>query len=216
MKRFAFVSDFDGTISQKDFYWIVIEKYFPEGRKLYTEWKAGKLKDIDFLSTVFSSINQNEDVILQDIDEIEIDPGVPAFIGEVQKRGGDFYILSAGSDYYIRPLLKKHGVENVEVLSNTGVFQEKNVHLQIDPKHWSYSDRYGIDKSLVIQDFKKRYEQVYFAGDSEPDSHPAAYADITFAKSALQDLLDKKNVPHVKVASFQEITSYFNQKGLWN
>lgn len=49
MKKWAFVSDFDGTISKQDFYWMVIDKYFPEGRELFKKWKSGELKDIEFL-----------------------------------------------------------------------------------------------------------------------------------------------------------------------
>ena len=60
MKKWAFVSDFDGTISKQDFYWMVIDKYFPEGRELFKKWKSGELKDIEFLGTVFASINQSE------------------------------------------------------------------------------------------------------------------------------------------------------------
>ncbi|MFP3361713.1 2,3-diketo-5-methylthio-1-phosphopentane phosphatase, partial [Planococcus sp. SIMBA_143] len=47
MKKWAFVSDFDGTISKKDFYWLVIDTYYPEGKPLYKKWKAGEMQDID-------------------------------------------------------------------------------------------------------------------------------------------------------------------------
>ncbi|MBJ7885707.1 2,3-diketo-5-methylthio-1-phosphopentane phosphatase, partial [Bacillaceae bacterium HSR45] len=67
MKKWAFVSDFDGTISKQDFYWMVIDKYFPEGRELFKKWKSGELKDIEFLGTVFASINQSEQKIIDDI-----------------------------------------------------------------------------------------------------------------------------------------------------
>jgi 2-hydroxy-3-keto-5-methylthiopentenyl-1-phosphate phosphatase len=55
---------------------------------------------------------------------------------------------------------------------------------------------------------------VYFAGDSEPDSHPAAFADLTFAKDALQDMLEDKGVPYKSVEEFTEIEEYLINKGL--
>ncbi|MEI5907027.1 MtnX-like HAD-IB family phosphatase [Bacillus spongiae] len=213
MKKWAFVSDFDGTISNKDFYWIVIEKYFPEGRELYDKWKANEIKDIDFLSTVFTSIHQAEEKIITDIHDIPIDSYVPKFIQHVQNQGGDFYILSAGTDYYIEHLLKKYSIENVKIFSNKGEFKEKNVHLTIDPEHRHYSERYGIDKTKVIQELKKSYDKVYFIGDSEPDSHPAKYADVTFAKDALQELLREKNIPFVPVTTFREVEDYLINNG---
>lgn len=213
MKKWAFVSDFDGTISKQDFYWMVIDKYFPEGRELFKKWKSGELKDIEFLGTVFASINQSEQKIIDDIHSIPIDEYVPDFIQHVQKSGGDFYILSAGTDYYIHYILKKYGITDVEVYSNKGFFKEDNVHMDIDENHWHYSERYGIDKSKVIQKLKEEYETVYFAGDSEPDSHPAKFADVTFAKDALQDLPRQQGVPFVAVETFEDIEQYLKEKG---
>ncbi|RSK26658.1 2,3-diketo-5-methylthio-1-phosphopentane phosphatase [Bacillus sp. HMF5848] len=212
--NWAFVSDFDGTISIKDFYWIVIEKYFPEGRDLFKKWKAGEIKDIDFLDTVFTSIHQDEEQIIHDVLSIPIDEFVPSFINKVQQNGGSFYILSAGTDYYIKHILKKYDIRNVEVYSNQGRYHDKNVHMNIDKNMWHFSERYGIDKSKVIQKLKESYETVYFAGDSEPDSHPAAYADVTFAKDALQSILQEKNIPFVAIDSFKDIEAYLNDKGV--
>lgn len=53
MKKWVFVLDFDGIILKKDFYWIVIEKYFSEGEEFFCWWKVGEMKDIDFLFIVF-------------------------------------------------------------------------------------------------------------------------------------------------------------------
>ncbi|WP_335869063.1 MtnX-like HAD-IB family phosphatase [Bacillus sp. 2205SS5-2] len=214
MKKWAFVSDFDGTISTKDFYWIIIEKYFPKGRELFQEWKAGKMKDIDFLSTVFTSIQQEEAKIIQDIHEIPIDPYVPDFIRNVQAEGADFFILSAGTDYYIHHLLQKYKISDVKVFSNEGRYSDQNVHLSIDPEHKHFSERYGIDKTKVIEELKEVYETVYFIGDSEPDSHPAKVADLTFAKDALQDLLRQNEVPFIAVDTFKEVESYLQKQGV--
>lgn len=213
MKKWAFVSDFDGTISKKDFYWIVIEKYFPEGADLVKKWRAEEIKDIDFLRTVFSSIHQDENQIIEDVLEIPIDEHIPAFIKKVQEHGGDFYVLSAGTDYYINYILDKYEIENVTVLANKGYYQENNVHLSIDPEDRYYSERYGINKAAVLQDFKKEYETVHFAGDSEPDSHPAVYADHTFAKDRLQEILTEKQVPFFPVNDFHEVERELIRQG---
>ncbi|WP_273835406.1 MtnX-like HAD-IB family phosphatase [Guptibacillus sedimenti] len=213
MKKWAFVSDFDGTISKKDFYWLVIDTYYPEGKPLYKKWKAGEMQDIDFLSQVFQSIDQHEEQIIQDILSLPIDEHVPSFIRTVQESGGDFYILSAGTDYYIHHILEHYGIKDVPVFSNKGYYEDKNVHLSIDENHKHYSRRYGIDKSKVIAELKETYDVVYFAGDSEPDSHPAKVADLTFAKDALQDLLKENNVPYVAVDSFLQIEEFLREKG---
>ncbi|MHC0038836.1 MtnX-like HAD-IB family phosphatase [Pseudoneobacillus sp. C159] len=214
MKKWAFVSDFDGTISNQDFYWLIINKYFPEGNELYKRWKAAEILDIDFLQTVFKSIHQEEEKIIEDILTIPIDPYVPHFVKMIQQNGADFFILSAGTDYYIYHILEKYGIQNVKVLSNEGFFQENNVHLKLDDTHPHYSKRYGIDKSKVIQELKSQYEMIYFAGDSEPDSHPAAFADMTFAKNGLQQILKENQIPFVPFERFEEIETYLKEKGV--
>jgi len=214
MKKWAFVSDFDGTISKKDFYHLVLEKYFEEGQALYKQWKSGEIKDIDFLRQVFTSIHQEESQIIEDIHSLEIDEHVPSFIRKVQAQGGDFYILSAGTDYYIHHILGQYGITGVEVYSNEGYYEEKNVHMNIDPEHPHHSERYGIDKSKVLTDLKKEYETIYFAGDSEPDSHPAKVADITFAMKALQDILKENNTPHIEVNDFIDIEQHLIRLGV--
>lgn len=214
MKKWAFVSDFDGTISKKDFYHLVMEKYFHEGDALFTKWKAGEMKDIDFLSTVFSSIHQDETQIIEDIHSLEIDEHVTAFIRKVQALGGDFYILSAGTDYYIHHILQKYGITDVKVFSNEGYYKEKNVHMKIDPDHPHYSERYGIDKSKVIAELKEEYEMIYFAGDSEPDSHPAEVADVTFAMEALQGILEERGTPFIRVNDFYDIDRHLTDRGV--
>ncbi|WP_010172725.1 MtnX-like HAD-IB family phosphatase [Bacillus coahuilensis] len=208
MKNWAFVSDFDGTISQKDFYRLVIEKYYKEGDKKYEDWQGGHIKDIDFLSEVFRNIHQPEEMISQDVLSLPLDPSFVPLVQKVQQAGGDFFILSAGTDYYIHKILNHLEIENVKVFSNEGYFEENNVKMKIDPNAWHYSERYGIDKSLVIKKLKEQYQTVYFAGDSEPDSHPAVFADVTFAKDSLQTILTSKHVPFEAINHFDDIIAY--------
>ncbi|GKU83602.1 hypothetical protein NCCP28_29980 [Niallia sp. NCCP-28] len=95
-----------------------------------------------------------------------------------------------------------------------GIFHERNIHLNLDANDWKYSERYGIDKATVIKKLKEEYEVVHYAGDSEPDSHPAVFADLTFAKDILKDLLKEKGVPFIPFEDFTEIEKYLVDKGL--
>lgn len=215
MKKWAFVSDFDGTITKEDFYWTVIHEYYPEGKSLHKKWKAGKLKDIDFLAKIFSSIDKEENQIIQTVHSMPIDEHVPAFIQKVQDHGGDFIILSAGTNYYIKRLLEKYKIKNVQIYANEGYFHNNNIRLRLDENIWYHSERYGIDKSKVIRKLKTKYESVYFIGDSEPDSHPAVDADITFAKGVLQSLLRERKIPFQPVESFIEVEQYMRQERIF-
>ena len=45
MKKFVFVSDFDGTLTEKDFYQMIIEDRLGEmGKALFDAWKRKEYK----------------------------------------------------------------------------------------------------------------------------------------------------------------------------
>ncbi|WP_409250839.1 MtnX-like HAD-IB family phosphatase [Bacillus sp. SCS-153A] len=213
MKKWAFVSDFDGTISERDFYDLVIENHYNEGKNLYKQWKNGEMKDIEFLGEVFKNINDDEENIIEEIQNLSIDEYSMDFIKKVQQNGGDFFILSAGTDYYIKHILDYYGIENVQVFSNEGYYENQGVHLHLDESHPHYHERYGIDKSKVIEDLHKEYDTVHFIGDSEPDTHPAHKADLVFAKKALQDMLREENVEFIPVTTFKDVEEYLRNEG---
>ena len=149
--RILFVSDFDNTISLKDFYWVVIEKYSPvEGRQEFAKWKQGGYTDFEFLSWVFGRIGQDEAHILKDILCVPIDPFFLTFVNALQSKQGDIAIVSAGNDYYIKRLLQHHGLERIPVFSNSGHFDNKAIVMSPPTNESFRSPRYGIDKAKVV------------------------------------------------------------------
>jgi 2,3-diketo-5-methylthio-1-phosphopentane phosphatase len=215
VKKFAFFSDFDGTLSNKDFYQIIIDKYITEeGTELFKKWRAKEIKDVDFLGYVFKSINRSEDEILEDILSIPLDSYAKEFIENIKAAGGDFIVLSAGTRYYIERLFEKEGIKDVTIYSNNGVYKDKGIHFDIDTSHWSYSEIYGIDKAKVVEQLKTNYETVYYAGDSEPDIKPSLLADIVFAKNQLKDLLKAESCPFIPFDNFKQIEEYLKKEGV--
>ena len=74
MKRFAFVSDFDGTLTERDFYHIIIDKYHKDwGRSFYEEWKKTNKINVDFLNKIFGAMNRSENEIWEEIMHIPFD-----------------------------------------------------------------------------------------------------------------------------------------------
>lgn len=214
MKNFAFVSDFDGTLTERDFYHIVMDKYLKDWAwDYYEEWKKTKKINVDFLNKIFSSMDRSEEEILEDILNLPLDPHAIEFIKKVENNSGDFYILSAGTSYYIKKLLAHYNINNVTVISMEGEYRDRGIHILPDSKSEFYSDLWGIDKAKVILTLKQKYSKVYFAGDSEPDVGAAMAADCAFARKGLQELLSEKNIPFVPFDKFVEVDKYMQQKG---
>ncbi|TYQ15868.1 UNVERIFIED_CONTAM: HAD superfamily phosphoserine phosphatase-like hydrolase/2,3-diketo-5-methylthio-1-phosphopentane phosphatase [Acetivibrio alkalicellulosi] len=214
MKDFAFVSDFDGTFSLKDFYHIIIDKYLgDQGKNFYHNWKKTKKINVEFLNRIFSSIRLDEEELQQEIFKIPVDESAIKLIQEVKKRDGNFYILSAGTSYYIKVLFEHLNITDVEIISMKGIYLEGGIKIIPNEDSPYYSSIFGIDKGKVIKYLKSRYKEVFFAGDSEPDFQAAKTADLAFGKGELKDLLVKENIPFVPFEDFSEIINYMEERG---
>ena len=170
MKKLLVISDFDGTISEEDFYKKIMYKYQNEKvDTTFKDFKQGKLKDIDFLNDIFMNMDLDEEEIGKEIQELKIDTDLKALIECVKEMGGDFIVLSAGCEYYIKKILEGYGLEAIPVYSNKGIYKEKGLHITPDLESEFYSERYGIDKEKVVCHFKEQYEYIIYIGDSAPD-----------------------------------------------
>ena len=206
MKDFAFISDFDGTLTTKDFYKILSEAYLKdEFLPRFKDWKNGKMKDREYLSYVFNNIKRSEEEINEDILNIPFDPFAKDFIKQVKDAGGDFIVISAGTSYYIDKIFEKHNIEGVDVYSNKGIFKDNGIYFDLDENSEFYSDRYGIDKLIVVEKLKDNYKKIFYAGDSGPDLNPALVCDMVFAKSELVELLKKEKKEFIEFENFSEV-----------
>lgn len=206
MKDLIFISDFDGTITNKDFYWILLDDFIGQkGIDYYTEWKKTKKIGIEFLNKVFTWHNFTEEERVQALDQVCIDKDLDKVIEFVEKNGGDFRILSAGFRYYIDYVLAKYDLSDIPVLTNEGAFREGRFIMEADESSPFYSELYGIDKEKVMCHYKTLYKKVCFAGDSEPDFGAAKHADVIFAKNELAHLLDQAGIKYYCYNNFADI-----------
>ncbi|MFT8312066.1 MAG: MtnX-like HAD-IB family phosphatase [Sporolactobacillus sp.] len=210
-KPFLFLSDFDGTLSDKDFFHVIIDRHFADQReKLYDDWDKKVMTDLEYLSRLFRSVDRDQAQIDEDIDAVPFDPDAKKVIEKVKKLGGDFVVISAGTDYYIKRIFEKQGITGVKIYSNPGVYENRGIQLRPDPNGTYFSELYGIDKQKLARDLMKDYDTVFFAGDSLPDLKAAMLADTIFAKGKLQPLLDQENKDYVAINNFKDIEKFLD------
>jgi 2,3-diketo-5-methylthio-1-phosphopentane phosphatase len=215
MKKFAFVSDFDGTMTDRDFYQIIMERFLAHDKHAkarYEDWRRGEIGVYQFLSDLFMRIDCDENELLAAVDAIPFDDHVQKVIDKVQRVHGDFYILSAGTGYYIQKILDKVGIKGVHLISNAGYYTSRHLRIEADTKGPYYSPELGIDKLKAVRDLKTRYETVYYAGDGEPDLRAAQHADVVFARGELKDLLKERHHDFVPFTHFLDIEKYLTNK----
>lgn len=205
--KIVFASDFDGTISLRDFYWIIIDKYLGKDYiELYTRWQNKKMKDVDFLNMVFNNINKDYETVMKDIHSIPIDLNAIEFINWFVENIGDFYIISAGCKYYIDILMEKYNLAGkVNVIANPGYYKDGSIYMVPDTTKEYYSEVFGVDKGKAVEMIKRNSDFLFFAGDSRPDYYASKVADYVFAKHQLADILRGEGIPFYEFRDFKDI-----------
>ena len=215
-EKIAFVSDFDGTISEDDFFAYTAKAYFDE--RALAPWRAflaGEKTHFKALKEMFAQIHVSDDELHSLIDAIPIDPELENTWRCCRDKGVRMYVCSAGNDYYIRrligALIKKY---DVTLVSNHGEYAPETGLVMTAPEKTSpyFDENVGISKLKLVEKLKSEGFKVVFAGDGPPDVAPAGIADVVFAKKFLLRACREKGIKTRRFESFKEIADYFKEK----
>ena len=213
-KKFALITDFDGTISKKDFFHMVINQLLNSNTDFLAPWNDylnGEIKHIEALSEIFSQIHITQKELDKFISTIDIDPYFYDTIKFCNTQDIPVYICSAGTNYYIRKRIPEIlNNYNIILVSNDATYsQEKGMKLIAPPKDSIfYNSNTGISKEKVVDTLKCGGYTTIYAGDGKPDFKAAKTADIVFAKDLLLDMCKKENIKTQKFENFNDIFSY--------
>jgi 2,3-diketo-5-methylthio-1-phosphopentane phosphatase len=210
MKDFIFVSDFDGTITDKDFDELLLENLLKDREGEFEKlWNKETTTISSYLKAVFGAVNCSEDELKNEILKLNIDKYLKGFIKFVKENNGDFMIVSSGSSYYINILLDYFEIIDIEVISNNAVFEDNNLNLIIDEKSTIYSKEFGINKKKVVEGLRGKAKKIYYSGDGTSDLDASLISDLVFAKGSLREALNKLNKENIGFNNFGEIQNYF-------
>lgn len=207
MKKFLFISDFDGTMTSQDFFLQIMYRY-QHDRVFSNSLKSG----FELLSDVFSNANLSEGDLQKEIEYIPLDPHFFKTVDLVRDLGGDFLILSAGCKYYIERKLKSEGIFGIDIISNDGFYENGGIKLLRNVNDRFYSKKFGIDKEKVVRYFKDKYETIAYAGDSSVDFDACRICDYRFSKGNLDNILNIFSIDHYSFKNFFDITNILKNK----
>lgn len=207
MKDLIVVSDFDGTITQKDGLYTFIKEYANgDWEKIEQDWTNGKISSKECLTEEFRLISDlSEEMISGFVKTIGIDEYFKDFYEMIMQKNIDFCIVSDGIDYFIERILNYNGLGNIKVVSNHGEFRGEFFELKFPNDSVQCKNNAGTCKCKVIADLKKEYNKVVYIGDGVSDFCVANKADIIYAKSKLLDYCMDKKIPCVQYNSFKDI-----------
>ena len=201
------LSDFDGTITSKDGLYSFIENYASEGwEKIEQDWVEGKISSKECLIEEFKLVpNLSEELISEFVKTISIDETFINFYKKTVEKGFDFYIVSDGIDYFINKILKKYGIENLNIISNHGEFRGEFFEITFPNDSSKCINNAGTCKCGILSDLKKDYDKIIYIGDGVSDYCAADKADVLFAKSRLLDYCREKGIKCQPYNNFNDI-----------
>lgn len=192
------VSDFDGTMTNHDFYKLALEFLLPVDAPHYWEdYRAGVITHFEALQRYFAAIRKSEKEVLEVVKQMELDPRVPEAVELLRKAGWRVIVASAGCQWYISWWLARAGVE-LEIHSNPGRFEEgKGLLMQMPETSPYWSATLGVDKSAIVRSYLNRGVKVAYAGDGFPDAAPARLVadELRFARGDLAEVLRGEGLP---------------------
>ena len=192
MTKKLLVTDFDGTLTRRDFFTCVVEQLLtPDDLEPWHRYEAGAITHFEALRRIFASIRAEESALEDVMGAMDLDPGLRDAIARLEDAGWEVVVVSNGCRWYIDRLLAASGVD-LPVLSNPGHFDPARGLVMELPTSSPYLDpSTGIDKGAVVEDHLRRGATVAFAGDGRPDVVPALQVPPghRFARAWLADHL---------------------------
>lgn len=206
------ISDFDGTITERDFYSLLRERYIPsDAPDFFAEWRAGRMTHFEAMAAYFAYAPGGVDEIDRLLEACEPDPELGEAFARLERAGWEVLVVSAGCAWYIERVLRRAGV-TARVYSNSGRLVEgRGLVMERLPRESAFfSEDVGVDKSAVVRDALARSSQVAFAGDGPPDIAPAMLvrADMRFARGHLAEALRKRGEGFQSYGRWSEIAAW--------
>jgi len=130
-----------------------------------------------------------------------IDPGFSALMMFCRAAGIPVTILSDGLDYYILPLLRRVGYDDLACYSNRLEWgpvgdDRRTVPVLQFPYGNAECDRCACCKRNMLLGAAGEEDVIVYIGDGYSDRCPVEYADVVFAKGDLQAWCQKQNISY--------------------
>jgi 2-hydroxy-3-keto-5-methylthiopentenyl-1-phosphate phosphatase len=208
--RAILVTDFDGTLTGRDFFQIALDHLLPRNLPDYWgDYLSGRRTHFETLQLIYAAITATEQDVLDVLPLTQLEPQLAKLIPRLRQAGWNVVVASAGCRWYIERLLASQGVV-LEIHSNPGRFtldQGLRMELPVDSRF--YSPTHGIDKAAVVRHALDSGLPVAFAGDGYPDLEAARLvpAKLRFARGALAESLGRLELPFQPFEQWSQVAN---------
>ena len=210
-KKALVISDFDGTICTVDVGNRVLSHFTKKSwDDIDREYVKGSIGSREAYGKIAPLMAVNPARLNAYVLKLaKIDPFFVKFYRLAKKKGVDVKIVSDGLDFYIRAIMEKHRLGEIEFFSNAVVFGEKNSLTFDFPQANALCGRCGTCKNKILNDHRLLYEKIIYIGDGHSDICPSRCADMVFAKEVLLRKCEEEGTTlYQPFQNFGEIAKY--------
>jgi len=216
VKDIAFVTDFDGTITDEDFFQYVKEAFFDDSALVpWQQYLEGKLSHFDALKQMYGTLRVCENDLIALVKKVNIDEWVLPTFKLLYDANIPIYIASAGCDYYIN-LLMGNEIEkySATLITNSSRYsQTDGLIMERPPEDSQFYDKcVGISKKKIVSLLQQGGKRIVFAGDGPPDIEPARIADTVFTKKILLEKCVNEGIKTEEFSNYKDIYTFFESE----
>lgn len=206
--RIAIISDFDGTITERDSLNYLLNHFGPSGWEKYEDrYETGTILGSEALEMEMSqmkiSLEKAEEIIRE---KINIRDDFPVFADFCRKNEIPLMIVSCNFRRFIIPVLEKHNLGSIPIRSNE--IEERDGRILINPGGFAHPvcRECHTCKGFTVKEMRMKGFFTIYLGDGLTDRCPAWEADLVFAKGRLKKSLDKHGIENKQLNGFGTIT----------
>lgn len=212
---FAYLCDFDGTISPRDIGAALADRFSPAGAAgrlpLLDEWLAGRAGHRELTEAQCALLSLTEDEALEFTRTFRLDPHFAPFVREALGRGDAVMVVSEGLDFYVRDHLARAGFPDLPWAANHAVFEGGRLRVEFpfaDPACPSC----GNCKAQHVRRYRGRGFHTVLVGDGTSDRHGAAAADTVLARGSLLEWCRAEGRAHLPFADFGDVAEFARRR----
>ncbi len=198
--------DFDNTITRFDVICDVLERFSVDQKWIPIEnaWQAGRIGSKECLKGQLRSVRLTKKEMRRYLSTVPIDPYFSQLVELLKKNKVQPVILSDSFSFFIKEILKNHGIKGVRVYCNELSFSGNRL-LPSFPYQSQDCPRCAHCKKQHLLDERWRSKVIVYIGDGLSDVCPARQADLVFAKKVLLGYCRKNKIPCVAFKNLRDV-----------
>ena len=199
--------DFDGTITRRDVLDDLIQQFALDDswKQVEALWQKGLIGSRECLRQEFELIRLKPTDLAAFLETVQVDSGFSRLMQTLKNHRVPAAILSDGIDFFIAAVLKRNGITDLPIRSNSLSHVGDRLSLQCPNGSDGCESAAAHCKCASATMLNVDQRKTIYVGDGRSDLCPARKADVVFAKNALATALRREQIPFIEFESLTEV-----------